>query len=305
MAYETRVFVLDDAAARDLERRLQDGFPTAQWRSTPHARFQIKADGVVATCYSSGKLVVQGRDLDSFAARFLDSPTAAATRQKSAEHPVDDLALDRPTIGSDEAGKGDYFGPLVVAAAFVTPELAATLLEAGVRDSKALTDPRARLLAGKIEGLCDVETIALDPEAYNIQWAAAGNLNRLLADLHARAIAALLARNPDAERVIVDKFADDRLVAGALRTAKARKVDLIQVTRAERNVAVAAASIVARAAFLDGLRECSDACGTDLHKGAGPPTDASARRVAQIGGRDLLSKVAKMHFKNTSRVPGV
>ncbi|MFO1054164.1 MAG: ribonuclease HIII [Planctomycetota bacterium] len=305
MAHETRVFVVDARAAAELERRLRDELPAhAEWRPAPHARFQVKAEGFVATCYTSGKLVVQGSDLDAFENRFLHAGTKRSTGAKDRPDDID-LPLDRPTIGSDEAGKGDYFGPLVVAAVFVTPAQTAELGKLGVRDSKTLTDDRARLLAGRIEELCDAEAIALQPTDYNAAWEKVRNVNVLLGSLHARAIKALTLRHADAARIVVDKFGDDAYVGKALRKEEVPALEVIQVPRAERNLAVAAASIVARAAFLDGLAACSDACGTDLHKGAGEPTESPARRVVQIGGRDLLGKVAKLHFKNTMRIPGL
>ena len=119
--------------------------------------------------------------------------------------------------------------------------------------------------------------------------------------MHAAAIAALLHRNGDVTVAIVDRFGDDRHVRDPLQRASDTLPRLIQVPRAERHPVVAAASLIARAAFLDGLAACSDSCGTDLHKGAGAPTDASARRVFAVGGRALLESVAKMHFKNTLR----
>ncbi len=304
MTQATRVYrVTDPRAAAALERTLRERLPPeAEWRPVPYARFSVKALGVVTTCYQSGKLVVQGQDLDLFAERFLgDVAGSGGTAAKGTRAGDPDLPFDVVTIASDEAGKGDYFGPLVVAAVHATPAQAARLAELGVADSKTVTDDRSRRLAGALEQLLDHEITALAPEAYNREHARRGNLNLLLADLHASAIAALVRRHPDVGVVIVDRFGAERLVADALTKQGVTVPRLVQVPRAERHPAVAAASLLARTAFLDGLAACSDACGTDLHLGAGAPTDASARRVYQIGGRPLLETVAKMHFKNTER----
>ena len=299
MSQQTRVYELAVAQAAGLEASLRSLLPPdAQWRQVPHARFSVKALGVIATCYKSGKVVLQGSDPDGFAARFL-SGTKPASVKKSARDP--DLPLDRPTVASDEAGKGDYFGPLVVAAVYAEPTDAETLKQLGVADSKTLTDIRSLTLAGKIADKLEHEVVVVHPETYNSRYAEVGNLNTLLAQLHAEVLAPLIKRH-GAPSVLVDKFAAPQVLERALGKLVSEKPVLTQVPRAEANLAVAAASILARASFLEGLKQCEESCGTDLHKGAGEPVDRAARRVVAIGGAELLGKVAKMHFKNTSKL---
>jgi ribonuclease HIII len=296
---ETRVRTVSPLEARQLQERLRVELPeTAEWRTAPHALFAVRALDVVLTCYTSGKLVMQGRDLDGFELRFLDHLSATS---RGAPERADDLALDTPTIGSDEAGKGDYFGPLVVAACTATADDNQALARLGVADSKTLADDRVRRLAGQIERLLDHQIAVLEPEEYNRRHMETGNLNALLADLHGSVIGPLLHRHPQTEVVIVDRFSSGDRLARALQAHGVVGPRVVEVVRAERHPVVAAASILARAGFLEGLDRCSDACGTDLHKGAGPPVDAAARRVVAIGGRALLEKVAKLHFKNTAR----
>jgi len=297
---ETRVFAgIDPPRAAELRAALQRSLPPdADWRPTPHASFSVRAEGVVVTCYHSGKLVVQGSGLDAFLARHLPD---LATAEPAAPDP---LPMAGVTLGSDEAGKGDYFGPLVVAAACVAPEQEARLRAAGITDSKKLRDERAATLAGLLEREVDHEYVVLMPEHYNAAHARAGNLNVLLAEMHARALARLYARQPAATAIVVDRFAHESVLDAALARALSRHPPLLQVAGGERHVAVAAASVLARARFLAGLQECSDACGVDLVKGAGPPVDPVARRVLAIGGRELLGKVAKLHFQNTARYGG-
>ncbi len=305
MTHETRVFKVSSTQAAELEAALRDGLPPdAEWKSVPHARFWCKGSGVVVTCYNSGKVVVQGTNLDVFQARFFEGAEAAPSKSKSTPNDTD-LPFDRPTIGSDETGKGDYFGPLVITACYATPDSTKELEELGVADSKTLDDNRARRLGAGIERLVDFETVVLEPEEYNRRYAEVGNLNILLADLHGTAIGALHERHTDdVEVLVVDRFAKAGHVESALQQ-RGIGTRLVEVPRAERHLVVAAASIVARVAFLDGLAMCSDACGTDLHKGAGSPVDAAARRVVEIGGRALLQKVAKLHFKNTEKIPNL
>lgn len=295
---ETRVFAGVSAERfAALRQTLESALPPdAEWRPVPHAAFSVKAEGVVLTCYASGKIVVQGNDPDTFLARFLPGFVAAANRASAATH----LPLQGTTVGSDEAGKGDYFGPLVVAAACVTQDQEPRLRQAGVADSKQLSDTRVRLLAGLLERELPHEFSQLMPELYNQAYARAQSVNRLLADMHVRALARLLPRCP-AQGIVVDQFAAPAILQAALAREVPAHPPLVQVTQGERHLAVAAASILARARFLDGLAECSALCAVDLAKGAGAPADRAAREVRAIGGVDLLAKVAKLHFKNTDK----
>lgn len=303
MSQETRVFALSAGAVSGLEQTLQGKLPGhTEWRSVPHARFACKVDGVVLTCYNSGKLVLQGQGLDGFCARFLsDLPASDKPSQKSNRG---DLPLVRATIGSDEAGKGDYFGPLVVAAVYCRAEDATRLQKIGVTDSKSLTDKRCRLLAGKLQNEFDHRIETLMPPNYNQRYDQVGNLNHMLADLHASAVMKLAKAHPEASEILIDKFANESLLATRLSEVTRDGPELVQVVRAERNTVVAAASILARTAFLDGLKQCAQSCGSDLAKGAGTPVDQSAQRVYEIGGMDLIAKVAKIHFKNSGKIRG-
>lgn len=306
MSQRTLVLKLDRTRADALAARLE-GQPF-EWRKPPHSRFQVRGDGVVATLYTSGKLVVQGKGVDGFELRYLDgvpgtvpsasadtTPAAPKSALPSASALVDP---DRCTVGSDEAGKGDYLGPLVVAAVRLSPDEARALTEAGVVDGKRLSDERIAKLGPAIEAQCACSVVRLDPPRYNAEREATGNLNILLANAHAEAIRALVT---DDDLIVVDQFGPERLMTTALAGAPG---ELTQRPRAEEIPAVAAASVVARAVFLAGLRELSDAFATDLAKGGGAPADRSARRFVELHGRDALGEVAKLHFKNTSKLGG-
>ncbi|HVN85744.1 MAG TPA: ribonuclease HIII [Candidatus Binatia bacterium] len=216
-----------------------------------------------------------------------------------------DFALLPPTapggwIGTDEAGKGDYFGPLVVAAVYVHEQSATLLRQAGVRDSKTLSDKRIGELAGEIRRTCPVRVVAIGPERYNSLYAEVKNLNRLLAWAHARAIEDLLG-DVACSRVISDQFADERVLQRALQT-KGKAVHLEQRHRAEEDVAVAAASIVARSEFVSRLARLGESVGVELAKGAGPPVLESGRRYVAKHGAAALAKVAKLHFRTTQQL---
>lgn len=303
---DTRVVTLGPAAATALRERLERELPPdAEWRNVAHASFAVKAAGVSLVCYRSGKVVVQGKVLDSFVAEFLAGAASAGGAAAGSAGRDASLPFDAPTIGSDEAGKGDYFGPLTVAAIYAEPQHAAEMTAMGIADSKTLSDQRMFPMAERIERGFDCEVRRLMPPEYNARWAADPNVNHVLADLHADAIAALLARHPDA-MVLVDRFANESVLAERLqRRHGSRPKKLVQVPRAEAHPVVGAASVVARVHFLEGFKQCEDDSGTDLHKGAGEPVDVAARRAFSIGGAVLMGRIAKLHFKNSQRIPGL
>lgn len=293
MSQETVVLVVPSAQRAALRERL--AAEAFEFRPVPHALFSVKGQDVVATLYTSGKLVVQGRDPAAFVGRFLEGAELPARGAPPARGGAM-RTLEVPTVGSDECGKGDYFGPLVVAAVRLEPAQARQLVASGVMDSKRITDPKALQLGAAIRHLPHALR-RLDPPEYNRRHAAAGNLNELLADLHAEVIRELATRG---QRVVVDRFTREELVARRLEDLA---LELEQRPGAEDDPAVAAASILARSEFLLALEELGEEHGHPLPKGAGPPVDAAARKILAHGGRDLLARVAKLHFKNTQKLP--
>ena len=203
-------------------------------------------------------------------------------------------------IGIDESGKGDYFGPLVIAAVFVDVTTQGELAIMEARDSKKISDGRILEMAPDIRTICPHSIVAIGPQKYNELYAKIRNLNRLLAWGHARALENLLER-VTCGRAIADQFGDERFVLNALQE-KGRKIALEQRTKAESDVAVAAASILARAEFLLRLKRLSDEVGTTLPKGASPAVELAARMVIKKHGRERLGSVAKLHFKTTQAV---
>ena len=203
-------------------------------------------------------------------------------------------------IGIDESGKGDYFGPLVIAAVFVDETTQNELALMAVRDSKKISDGRILELAPDIRTICPHSVIAIGPQKYNQLYAKIKNLNRLLAWGHAKALETLLERVP-CSRAISDQFGDERLILNALQD-KGRKIVLAQLTKAEADLAVAAASILARAEFLLRLKRLSDEIGTTLPKGASPAVELAGRMIVKKHGEQRLSTVAKLHFKTTKAV---
>ena len=205
-------------------------------------------------------------------------------------------------IGIDESGKGDYFGPLVIAGVYVPHAQEAHLKALGVRDSKTLSDAKATALAVQIRAQCPHAVVAIGPERYNALQTSMKNLNRMLAWGHARALENLLEK-VDCHRVVADQFGDERFLNNALMS-KGRAVTLIQKPRAEEEVAVAAASILARAEFLRRLQELGTRYGVTLPKGASDAVIQAAKKFVEKYGGNELRQVAKLHFRTTVRVLG-
>lgn len=213
-----------------------------------------------------------------------------------------ELTLRFPRIGTDEAGKGDYFGYLVIAGVMLRDPLEEEeLRQAGVTDSKKLTDARIMRLADLIQSRCLYDVVMISPEKYNQLYERFANLNKLLAWGHARVIENLLAKEP-CDYAISDQFGDQRYILNSLQK-RGREITVEQRHRAESDLAVAAASIIARAAFVRTLSSLSRQVGIELPKGATHIIEPGKRLVAEKGA-EILGKVAKLHFRSTDKILG-
>lgn len=260
--------------------------------------FQAKKKGVSVTLYESGKLVVQGKEMKEFIEFYLEPEIL-----KSFSFTYGDLHADlTPRIGIDESGKGDYYGPLCVGGVFAGGEQVKKLSKLGVADSKSLTDKKMRLLAKEIKKIVSWHVVRVNPARYNELYAQFRNLNRLLAWGHATVIEKL-AKQTGCKKVIVDQFAAEWVVETALKK-KGLQIDLTQRTKAESDVVVAAASIVARVAFLEGLERLSKEWEVDLPKGANKKVIEQGRTFVAKHGKEKLPNVAKTHFKTTDEIIG-
>ena len=203
-------------------------------------------------------------------------------------------------VGTDESGKGDYFGPLVVAGFFLPDGQEGVLQELGVRDSKKISDSRVLEIARAIRKAYPCSVVVIGPERYNSLYNSLRNLNRLLAWGHARAIENILEQ-VNCAVALTDQFGDEKFVRQALMK-KGKQVELIQRTRAEEDLAVAAASILARAQFLTRLKVLSEEYGLELPKGASPLVEEAGVRLVKKYGPEVLNRVDKIHFKTTERI---
>ena len=269
----------------------------------PYAEFRAAHDRVTVVAYSSGKLVAQGKGTSDFVS-FILEPEILHSFAFTAAGDAEDAEAQTPHGGVDESGKGDFFGPLAVAAVYVDEATAPRLRQLGVCDSK-LVKSSARIfeLAKGIRGIVNggFALLVLKPETYNRLYAQIGNLNRLLAWGHARVIENLLEQVPSCPRMLSDKFGNEVLIKRALME-RGRKITLQQRTKAESDVAVAAASILAREAFLRGMSALSDELRLELPRGAGGQVTKVGRKLLAERGAEVFPRCAKLHFKTWSEL---
>lgn len=291
---------MSSAQAGALQRKLQGqaGFEPVEKEYT---LFCYAGEGVHVAYYAKrGKLVVQGRKAEEFVKRYAELPAESEGSPQHAAAGVD----ARPHFGVDESGKGDYFGPLVVAGVYTDESTAGALHKLGCRDSKSIpSDEQIARIAAGIKATPGVawEVLCIGPSRYNEMYADMGNLNRLLAWGHARVIAALHAKVPTCPRALSDQFANEWVLRRALGARKV-PVKLDQRPRAEQDVAVAAASILARARFVEWMRQAAAASGCELPLGCAPHVTKAARAFLKKYGADRLGDIAKLHFKITKQV---
>ncbi len=205
-------------------------------------------------------------------------------------------------IGTDESGKGDYFGPLVISGVYVDPDSLRKFKKLGVKDSKELSDNVIRKFAEVIRNTSGVqyEIINIIPSSYNKLYAKIGNVNRILGWGHAKVLENLLERCPAVE-AISDKFGDESLINDALQS-KGKRIILHQFTKAERFTAVAAASILARDKFNSWFDDRKRETNIDLLKGASAEVEKLAAGLIAQKGKEYLADLVKLHFKTTTKI---
>ena len=277
---------------QDLE---EQGF---EFTTPPYTHFSAKKKGVSCTIYTSLKLTVQGKDMAQFIEFYLE-PEILKTLVFT--NPVHAEELDLTArIGVDESGKGDFFGPLCIAAVFAEGKQIERLKEFGVRDSKTLSDQQITKLASLIQQHYQHYIVTIGPLKYNEMYASFGNLNSLLAWGHATCIEKLSTLS-NCKKVVLDQFAHEYVVEKALQRKKL-EIDLLQKHRAEADPIVAAASILARNGFLEGMKKLEKECGMVLPRGASSKTIETGKALVAKFGEPVLQKVSKQHFRTTGLI---
>lgn len=281
-----------------------------RFREVPYARFAAESDNANVVFYESGKLVVQGKGTQDFVEFVLEPEILKEARLGYETVLNPDLLL--PRFGVDESGKGDFFGPLCIAGAYVNESVVKTWKDKGIRDSKNIgSDKKIKDLAELIRKTpgCVTTVVPIGNEAYNRLYRSMKSVNAVLAWGHARVIENLMLQkhrmNPPPVRAISDQFASKKEVIANALMALGREIELLQRHRAEEDVAVAAASILARHEFVSRLQAMAKEYGMELPKGASAAVDAAAREFIARHGAEDLPKVAKMHFRTALRAQGL
>jgi ribonuclease HIII len=298
---QTYTAALSLSQAASLRKTLEEeGF---EFADRPYTQFFAQKGKVSVAVYEKGpKVVVQGKETEDFV-RFTLEPKVLGEARLGYEELLNP-EMFQPHFGIDESGKGDFFGPLVVAGVYVNGDIAREFLKIGVADSKKIgSDRRIKELARYIVQTPGAthNVVMIGPERYNELYRKFANLNDLLAWGHARVIENLLAARPDCPRALSDQFANPRVVKNALlERGKAIKVD--QRTKAESDVAVAAASILARERFVNWLENQGKVVGLTLPKGVSAQVKAAACDLVARAGPDALKRFAKVHFRTAAEV---
>jgi ribonuclease HIII len=299
---------LDNNQAKALQKYLQEN--NFKPETVPYARFGGSKEKLKVIFYESGKLVVQGRNTQDFV-QFALEPHVLQQAKLGYETILNpDLLL--PRVGVDESGKGDFFGPMCIAGVYVNPGFMDQWKRAGVRDSKTVgSDAKIAELAKAIRQTngCLYSVVPIGNEAYNRLHTKMRSVNAVLAWGHARVIENLLSRsdlmNPPPVRAISDQFATTKDVVEKALMALGRDLELVQRHKAEEDIAVAAASILARDEFVSRLKKMEHQYGLSFPKGASAEVEKAGRAFVAKYGAASLPKVAKMHFRTSARVQGL
>ena len=296
----------------DQASALRTALEARHWRprTVPFARFAFESDQANLVFYESGKLVVQGKGTAEFVEFLLEPEILQEVRLGYETVLNPDLLL--PRIGVDESGKGDFFGPLSIAGVYVNEAVIRSWADIGIRDSKNISsDRKISELAEKIRATpgCVTDCVVVGNEAYNRLYAKMRSVNTLLAWGHARVIENLLGKRyqmqPPPVKAISDQFAASKSVIEKALMAQGRELQLVQRHKAEEDIAVAAASILARDGFVKALAKLEQDFGVKLPKGASAAVDAAAKQFVESRGAVELGKVSKLHFRTALRAQGL
>ena len=293
-------FKLDDAQQQALIRLLKN--PRYLPETVPHTQVAASIPDCRINLYKSGKLLLQGKGAVEWITFTLETEILKEARLGYEE--LQDPEAFQPHMGIDESGKGDFFGPLVIASAYVDEGLVEKLRALGVRDSKKISSDNVAMgMAREIRKIlgdrCAMVTIG--NRSYNRMYSKIRNVNKMLAWGHARAIENLLEKVPDCPRALSDKFGPTHQIERALMD-KGKKIKLDQRTKAESDPAVAAASILARAGFLYALKKMGKEHGFEVPKGASEKVRREAEKLVAYKGPGILLDTAKCHFRTTDKV---
>jgi len=305
----TKVLTVSDKT----KEMMVDYFSDFKRDKTPqYAIFQADDGDTVVTLYESGKAVFQGRDADLAADFWIETEkiNSCSAKVTSSEDKKEKKEVERKiplrinSIGSDEVGTGDYFGPIVVSACYVSVDDVDFLVELGIKDSKKMTDSEIRNVVPKIIKRIPYHTFVLGNKQYNELYSSDMNMNKMKAILHNKVLSEFVRGDKyKYDHIVVDQFENPKSYYNHLKDSAFRVYNITFLTKAEDQcLSVACASIISRYVFLQEMDRMAKEMGMEIPKGASDIVDAVGKEIVNKFGRDKLNHIAKMNFKNTERI---
>lgn len=274
-------------------------------KEIPYVVFQADEEDTVITMYTSGKVMFQGTtaDVDASMWKEIDGQTGQEEKKKQ-QAQASKKYYYCSSVGSDEVGTGDYFGPIVVTATYVKKEQIEFLESLGIRDSKKIDDSKILKIAPQIAKAITYRSIILTNREYNEKYNHNYNMNKIKAIMHNKALFQLIQETkPVYDYIIVDEFAREQRYYDYIKDVGNIQRGITFMTKAEdQNLAVACASVISRYIFLKEFDQLSDSLHIPLIKGAGPQVDQVGEEVVEKYGKEKLEEIAKLNFKNTERI---
>ena len=281
-------------------------------KTPPYAIFQADDGDTVVTLYQSGKAVFQGRDADLAADFWIETEkinygnakVTSSDDKKEKKEVERKIPLRITSIGSDEVGTGDYFGPIVVTASYVTKDNVDFLLELGVKDSKKMSDTEIKKVVPQIIKKIPYHTFVLSNKQYNELYSSDMNMNKMKAILHNKVLSAFADKNKyPYDHIVVDQFENPKSYYSHLSDAKFKVYNITFLTKAEDQcLSVACASLISRYIFLQEMDKIGQSVSIDLPKGASDLVDSVGKEIVRKFGNDKLKEIAKLNFKNTEKI---
>lgn len=285
--------------------------PRACLKTPPYAIFQVKDFDCVTTLYESGKVMFQGLGADIEASYWIEQERILNNRyidpnnkEKKDKKEIKKEYISVSSVGSDEVGTGDYFGPLVVTAAYVPKEKFSFLENLGVKDSKKLTDDKIKEIAPKIIKEIIHTTIILDNKTYNDYHSKNVNMNKIKAILHNKCLLSVIQKeNVTYDKIVVDQFENPKAYYSHLSEIPTKVTNITFLTKAEDQcLSVAAASVISRYIFLKEIKKLELKYNIIIPLGAGSLVDETGATLVKKYGQNILKEITKMSFKNTEKI---
>lgn len=298
-------------SAKTKEQMLEFFEDLKREKTPPYAVFQAQDGDTVVTLYESGKAVFQGRDADLASDFWIETEkinsghatTTDSRDKKKEDKPTKIIPIRINSIGSDEVGTGDYFGPIVVTASYVAKENIDFLLDLKVKDSKKLTDAQILKIVPQIIKKIPYHTFILKNEEYNNHKNNNINMNQMKAILHNKVLYEIKQQGFNYDYIVVDQFEPPKSYYSHIYKATKKVTDIFFLTKAEDQcLSVACSSLISRYIFLKEMDKLSHELGITLPKGANPTVDEVGKIIVQKFGKDKLKSIAKLNFKNTDKI---